>query len=53
MPIEYGGTTGADTEIKSNNLAIFFAASKENGTYEGNDPFFSVAGQYRIRYLDI
>lgn len=51
LPIEYGGTVGAISEIKSNNLilAIGFTSETGNGTDNSN---CVVVGDYRLRYDD-
>lgn len=50
LPVEYGGTTGALGEIKSNNLLLVFASSKTNGAT--HEPYTLIDGICRIRFAD-
>ena len=50
LPIEYGGTTGAIGEIKSNNL-IFLISGTET-PYTDSSATFTIGGSVRIRFND-
>lgn len=50
LPVEYGGTTGALGEIKSNNLFMMFTCCKQNGATAS--AYWSFCGNSRIRFND-
>lgn len=50
LDVEYGGTTGALTEIKSNNLLVIFATSKKNAVTA--EAYYDLSIKMRIRFTD-
>jgi len=51
IPIEYGGTTGAVAEIKSNNIFMMISISFNNAVTQAE--VMAADGMMRLRYLDV
>jgi len=46
IPVSFNGATGAITEVKSNNILIYFGAAFA-------DDISTVQGQFRVRFSDL